>query len=61
MIKTKIKKWLGIDIVESRIETIENLILNEEAKANGFAVLKKHLNRPDKLLPNFRGKPIEQD
>ena len=59
--KNRLRKWLGIESVEDRIDTIENLILHEESKHNGFAVLKRHLNRPDKPLPRFGGKDLKQD
>lgn len=59
--KKFIKNWLGISEIERKIEIFENLLLHEESKLNGFAVLKKHLNRPDVPLPRFGGKPIEQD
>jgi len=60
-IKYKLRRWLGIAYIDDRIESVEQLILHQESKYNGFAVLKKHLNRPDKPLPNFGGKSIEQD
>lgn len=59
--KERIRKWLGIKTLENHIEAIERLILHRESYLNGFATLKKHLQRPDKPLPNFGGKPIEQD
>lgn len=59
--KEKIRKWLGVTSNEYRLEALERLLLHKESKYSGFAVLKKHLNRPDQPLPNFNGKPIEQD
>ena len=63
--KEKIRKWLGISELEGnayiRLESLETLLLHQESKWNGFAVLKKHLNRPDKPMPFFGGKEIEQD
>jgi hypothetical protein len=56
-----IKKWLGLEELETRVNTLESLLLNEKAKNYGFAVLKKHLQRPDKALPYIGGKEIEQD
>ena len=56
-----LRKWLGVDSYGYRLEAIETLVLHRESRINGFATLKKHLNRPDKPLPNFAGKPIEQD
>lgn len=56
-----IKNWLGISALEHRIRTLENLLYHQESKKNGFAVLKRHLNRPDEELPRFMGKEIEQD
>ena len=65
MLRNIIRKWLGINELEinsySRLETIENLILHQESKYSGFAVLKKHLQRPDKPLMRYMGKPIKQD
>lgn len=60
-IKEKLRKWLGIQNVEYRIETIENLILHKESKLHGYAVLKRHLQRPDQPLPHFFGEEIKQD
>ena len=60
-LKQTILKWLGINIIGYRLEALEHLLLNHEAQMSGFAVLKKHLHRPDKPLPNFAGKPLEQD
>lgn len=59
--KNLIKKWLGIDTAENHIEALERLLLHKDSYFQGFAVLKKHLNRPDKPLPHFMGKEIEQD
>jgi hypothetical protein len=59
--KNLIKSWFGLDFLKHRIEVLENLLLHEKSKNCGFAVLKKHLNRPDKPLPSFCGKPIDQD
>lgn len=59
--KKLIKNWLRIEELEERIDTLERLILNQEAKLYGFAVLKRHLNRPDKPLPKMHGKNIKQD
>ena len=59
--KNYIRKWLGIDVLDARMEGYDILLLHRESRLNGFLVLKKHLNRPDKPLPNFAGKPIEQD
>jgi len=59
--KNKLRKWLGIKNYDDQIEVIHSLILHNESKANGFAVLKKHLNRPDRPLPRYAGKDIEQD
>lgn len=60
-IRNKMRNWLGINDIYYQVNTIESLILHNESKWNGFAVLKKHLNRPDKPMPRFRGKDIEQD
>ena len=54
-------RWLQIDTMQNHIDVIEKLILHEDSRVNGFAVLKKHLNRPDKPLPTFMGKRIKQD
>ncbi len=59
--KERIRKWLGISTNAHHIEALEKLLLHRESYYNGFAVLKKHLNRPDKPLPNVGGKEIEQD
>ena len=63
--KNLIRKWLGIVELEEELkatnEIYANLLLHNESKLNGYAVLKKHLNRPDKPLPLFMGKDIEQD
>jgi len=63
--KRLIKEWLGLrnalNSAEARIEVLEKLLLHRESYLNGFGTLKKHLQRPDKPLPNFGGKPIEQD
>ena len=56
-----IREWLGITANEYMIATLEKLLLHKKSKLNGFAVLKKHLNRSDKPLPRFAGKEIEQD
>lgn len=57
------KKQLKGEIIElrSRLDMLEDLLYHEESKYNGFAVLKRHLNRPDKPLPRARGKIIKQD
>lgn len=59
--KDKIKKWLGVSSLEDRIEVLETLLLHKDSRILGFGVLKKHLQRTDRPLPNFNGKPIEQD
>lgn len=61
--KNFLKKWLEIPNkdIEIRLETLETLLLHKESYFNGYAVLKKHLQRPDQPLPPFAGKPIEQD
>lgn len=59
--KQQLKKWLGIETLEIRLEALDTLLLHRESRMNGFATLKKHLQRPDRPLPNFMGKPIEQD
>lgn len=41
--KNKIKQFLGIKELEYRIETLENLLLDKEAKIQGFACLKGDL------------------
>ena len=55
MFNKKLKK--RIKEVEYRIETIENLIMHEESKLEGFAILKKHLRPKDEKF-TFRGKEI---
>lgn len=61
LLRNWLQKWLKIESNESRIETLETLLFHQPSRMNGFAVLKRHLNRPDRPLPNFRGKVIEQD
>ena len=60
-LRQKLRKWLGIENNDNHIEAIENLILHKESKLLGYAVLKRHLSRPDKPLLYFAGKEIEQD
>lgn len=60
-IRKWLRNWLGIVTIENSVETIHRAILHQESNFNGFFVLKKHLNRPDKPLPSWKGKPIEQD
>lgn len=60
-IRKLLRNWLGISSNEYRIKTIENTIYHEKSRVLGYAILKKHLNRPDKPLPHFMGKEIEQD
>lgn len=59
--KNYIKDILGITTLEVRIEMLERLLLHRESYLNGYGVLKKHLQRPDRPLPTFAGKEIEQD
>ena len=60
-IKQWLRQWLGITGLASHVEMLDDMLLHREARLNGFAVLKKHLNRPDKPLPQYKGKDIEQD
>lgn len=60
-LRTWFRKWLGVDSCDVRLTALEYLLLHTDSRLNGFAVLKKHLNRPDQPLPYFGGKPIEQD
>ena len=45
--KNILKKWLGLDTLEHRINTLEHLIIDDKARANGFAILKPHLQAKD--------------
>lgn len=60
-IKSLIQEFLGISNLQYRIELLEDMLLHEKSRIHGFAVLKRHLNRPDKPLPKFMGKDIEYD
>jgi len=60
-IRKMLKNWLGVNKIDYRIEMIEKLIMHEKSRISGYAVLKKHLHRPDKPLPYYMGKEIEQD
>ena len=60
-IRKLLRNWLGITSNERGIKVIEDTIYHGKSKLVGFAVLKRHLNRPDKPLPYFGGKEIEQD
>lgn len=53
-----LKNILGITALENRVETLESLILNQESKKLGFAVLKSWLNDPKKPLPKVNNKDI---
>lgn len=57
----RIRNILGISEIENRIESLESLLLHKDSKLNGFSVLKRHLNRPDKPLPCYMGEEIKQD
>lgn len=55
--KNILRKWLGIETLEHRQEGIEQLILHEETKYNGFLALDPNkLEQSKKLI--FRGKKI---
>ena len=60
-IRKLLRNWLGITSNENRIMMIEYSIYHEKSRVLGYAILKKHLNRPDKPVPYFWGKEIEQD
>lgn len=51
--KKIIKKWLGLDMLEARIETLESLVLDPGSRLNGFAILKEHL-QPQNHQFNFK-------
>jgi len=59
MIKTRLKKWLGLESLEQSINILEDLLLHEQSKRNGFAVLKRHLQDPTKPPPRLMGEDIE--
>lgn len=63
--KRLLRKWLGVEEeledLECRIGMLECLLLHRDSRLNGYGVLKRHLQPPDKPLPNFGGKEIEQD
>jgi hypothetical protein len=61
IIKNFLRKWLEVDSLDTRVSTIEKNIYHKGCALYGFAVLKKHLQRPDGPLPHFMGKEIEQD
>jgi len=50
-----------IERLEHQVLQLHELLLHQESYYNGFITLKKHLQRPDKPLPRFAGKEIEQD
>ena len=53
--KDRIKKWLGIDSLDERIDTIETLILHEKSRLNGFAVLKPEIMKTN---VKYQGKDL---
>lgn len=53
-----LKNILGITALENRVETLESLILNQESKKLGFAVLKSWLNDPNKPIPKVNKEDI---
>ena len=57
-LKRQLRKWLGIEENEHRINTLEDLFLHKESKDLGFAVPKVHLQAPeDKYM--FGGKRMK--
>ena len=60
-IKEWIRNWLGATSNEYSIRQLRDLLVHEKSSIEGFIVLKRHLQRPDRPLPRYRGKEIEQD
>ena len=56
-IRTKLRNWLGVETNSSMIGTIEDLILFGDARRNGFAALKPHLQSKESC-DLWKGKPV---